>query len=111
MCFQDLNADGFAAVVIPGGFGAAKNLCTFGVSDDPTVDDDVARVLRQFRDQKKPIGLCCISPIIAAMVFAAKDSVSVSLCKEWRFIGETSEMVLMQDETRPSKTEARLQKN
>jgi enhancing lycopene biosynthesis protein 2 len=52
-------------------------LCTFGVSSDPAVDDEVARVLRQFRDEKKPIGMCCISPIIAAMLFAGKDGIPV----------------------------------
>ncbi len=76
--FQELNADNFSAVIFPGGFGAAKNLSTFGVSSDPDVDDEVVRILRQFRDQKKPIGMCCIAPIIAAMVFAGKDGVPVT---------------------------------
>ena len=73
-----MNAEDFSSVIIPGGFGAAKNLSTFGVSSDPEVDEDVARILREFRDQKKPIGMCCIAPIIAAMVFGAKDGIPVN---------------------------------
>jgi enhancing lycopene biosynthesis protein 2 len=59
----------FDAVVFPGGFGAAKNLCTFAFDGDKaTVDHDVARVLRAFHAQRKPIGLCCIAPVLAAKV-------------------------------------------
>ena len=77
LIFQDLLPADFSAVIFPGGFGAAKNLSSFGVSSDPVVDDQVARVLRQFREEKKPIGMCCISPIIAAMVFAGIDKIPV----------------------------------
>lgn len=59
----------FDAVVFPGGFGAAKNLCTFA-KDGPScdVEPDVTRVIRSFHEQKKPIGLCCIAPVLAARV-------------------------------------------
>ncbi len=53
---------------MPGGFGAAKNLSTFGVSQEPAVDPDLERVLGDVRRAGKPLGLCCISPILAAMV-------------------------------------------
>ena len=64
-----LDPSAFDAVVFPGGFGAAKNLCTFA-KDGPNceVETDVARVIRAFHEQKKPIGLCCIAPILAARV-------------------------------------------
>jgi enhancing lycopene biosynthesis protein 2 len=55
------------ALVIPGGFGAAKNLCTFASAGQAmTVHPDVQRVVGEFRHAAKPIGLCCIAPIIAA---------------------------------------------
>jgi enhancing lycopene biosynthesis protein 2 len=59
----------FDAIVFPGGFGAAKNLCTFA-KDGPNcqVEPDVERVIRTFHEQKKPIGLCCIAPVLAARV-------------------------------------------
>lgn len=64
-----LDPSRFDAVVFPGGFGAAKNLCTFA-KEGPncSVDADVERVVRGFRAQKKPIGMCCIAPVIAAKV-------------------------------------------
>ncbi|ESN98109.1 hypothetical protein HELRODRAFT_114003 [Helobdella robusta] len=59
----------FDAVIFPGGFGAAKNLSSFAF-DGPkfTVDKEVERVLKDFHSSKKPIGLCCIAPILAAKV-------------------------------------------
>ncbi len=62
-----LNASEFDALVIPGGFGAAKNLSTFAV-DGPemSVDEDVSRVVSDFHAAGKPIGLCCIAPTLAA---------------------------------------------
>ena len=68
-----MRADDYAAVVFPGGFGAAKNLCTFAVSTDPEINKDVERVLLEFHTAGKPIGMCCISPIIAAMLFSKGD--------------------------------------
>ncbi len=78
-----LKAEGFDALVIPGGFGAAKNLCTFA-ADGPwcTVDPDVERVIREFHAARKPIGLCCIAPVLAAKVLgrtAGGPGVNVAL--------------------------------
>ena len=70
---QDLKVDDFVAVIIPGGFGAAKNLCTFAVSPEPEINKDVERILKEFHAASKPIGMCCISPIIAAILFTKAD--------------------------------------
>ena len=54
----------------PGGFGAAKNLSNFAVEGpNMEVDGTVSRVLKEFHGAGKPIGLCCIAPVIAAKVF------------------------------------------
>ena len=59
--------DGF---ILPGGFGAAKNLSTFAEKGpDMAVDPHVARVLTDAHNQKKPIGFICIAPAIAAKLF------------------------------------------
>ena len=84
--------DNIAAVIFPGGFGAAKNLCTFAVASDPEVDEEVKRVLLEFHGARKPIGMCCISPIIAAMVFKdnpAKEPVKLTLGRREIIDGET----------------------
>nr|XP_006639144.1 PREDICTED: ES1 protein homolog, mitochondrial-like [Lepisosteus oculatus] len=64
-----LSAQNHDAVIFPGGFGAAKNLSTFAVDGkDCKVNKDVERVLKDFHRAGKPIGLCCISPVLAAKV-------------------------------------------
>jgi enhancing lycopene biosynthesis protein 2 len=60
----------FDAWILPGGFGAAKNLCDFAIAGEKcSVDPDVARVLNEARSAGKPIGLACIAPVIAAQLF------------------------------------------
>ncbi|XP_076857762.1 glutamine amidotransferase-like class 1 domain-containing protein 3, mitochondrial [Brachyhypopomus gauderio] len=64
-----LSAASHDAVIFPGGFGAAKNLCSFAVDGkDCSVNEEVERVLKDFHKAGKPIGLCCISPVLAAKV-------------------------------------------
>lgn len=64
-----LTAASAAAVVFPGGFGAAKNLSDFGFKGtDMVVDPEVERVIREFHKAGKPLALCCIAPILAAKV-------------------------------------------
>ena len=67
---SELDVDAFDAVVVPGGFGAAKNLCDFAFNGPGcSVHPDVERVLKAFQASSKPIGMCCIAPVIAAKVF------------------------------------------
>lgn len=68
-----LRVEDYDAVVFPGGFGAAKNLCTFA-KDGPgcTVIPDVERVVKGFHAARKPIGMCCIAPVIGAKVLGTK---------------------------------------
>ncbi|XP_072254606.1 glutamine amidotransferase-like class 1 domain-containing protein 3, mitochondrial [Pyxicephalus adspersus] len=64
-----LSARDHDAVIFPGGFGAAKNLSSFAVDGEScSVHSEVERVLQDFRNAKKPIGLCCIAPVLAAKV-------------------------------------------
>jgi len=75
-----LKQDDAMALVIPGGFGAAKNLSDFGFKGtDMTVDPEVERVLTDFKSAGKPIALCCIAPILAAKVFGDKGGVTLTL--------------------------------
>jgi len=68
-----LDAGQFGAVILPGGFGAAKNLCDFASKgSDCEVLPDVSRVLKQFHAAKKPIGLCCIAPVLAARALGTR---------------------------------------
>lgn len=54
---NNLNASNFDALIVPGGFGVAKNLSNFvSHGTNMTVDTDVQRVLKEFEVGKKPIG-------------------------------------------------------
>lgn len=58
-------AQDFDALVLPGGFGAAKNLSDLAMKGkDATVIPDYKRLLTEFLTQKKPIGAICISPAV-----------------------------------------------
>lgn len=67
---RELKAADFDALIMPGGFGVAKNLSDFATKgSDCTVDADVLAAIGQFRDAKKPIGLMCIAPALSARIF------------------------------------------
>lgn len=66
----DLDPDDYDAVILPGGFGAAKNLCSFAFEGtDFTIDGGVASFLKRFHETGKPMGFMCIAPAIAAQLF------------------------------------------
>lgn len=68
-----LDAAKFDMVLFAGGFGVAKNLCDFAASGAKmTVQPEVAAVIGSFHAAGKPIGLCCIAPVLAAKVLGAR---------------------------------------
>ncbi len=70
----------FDAIVLPGGFGAAKNLCTFATDGpDCDVDLNVARVLEEAHGAGRPIGFACIAPAVAARVFGRSLSPTLTI--------------------------------
>lgn len=65
----EYNVADFDAIIFPGGFGAAKNLCTFAFDGvDCTVNADVEKAIRNTVVAEKPIGALCISPALIAKV-------------------------------------------
>ena len=55
------------ALILPGGYGAAKNLCDFAAAGPKTkVDPIVQRFVREMHAAKKPIGAWCIAPAVLA---------------------------------------------
>lgn len=64
-----LSATDIDAVIFPGGFGAAKNLCDFASKGGEAVANEEVRVLlRDMHAAGKPIAALCIAP---AMIAAA----------------------------------------
>lgn len=66
---DELDVKAFDAILFPGGFGVAKNLCSFAVEGpNCTVDVEAERVVREAYAAKKPIGALCIAPVLIAKV-------------------------------------------
>jgi enhancing lycopene biosynthesis protein 2 len=60
------------ALIMPGGFGAAKNLSDFAFKGPQAqVDGDVERLLKEMVQAKKPIGAICISPATVALALGS----------------------------------------
>lgn len=60
----------YSAIILPGGFGAAKNLSTFAIESETfSVHPVVEKFLRQAHQHKIPMAFLCIAPVIAAKLF------------------------------------------
>ncbi len=71
-------ADDFAGLVIPGGFGAAKNLCTYAFDGaECSVNPEVARAITSTHAANKPIGALCIAPVLLAQVLEEKVQITI----------------------------------
>ncbi|MBX9763338.1 MAG: isoprenoid biosynthesis glyoxalase ElbB [Pseudomonadaceae bacterium] len=69
---KELHVGDFDAVILPGGFGVAKNLSDFVVSGaNCNVQADVLSATQTFVKAGKPVGLMCIAPALAAKIFGA----------------------------------------
>jgi enhancing lycopene biosynthesis protein 2 len=65
----EANAADFDALIVPGGFGAAKNLSSFAFKGpECEINAEFLALARDFRAQNKPIGLVCIAPVMAAAI-------------------------------------------
>ncbi len=68
------------ALIVPGGFGAAKNLCNFAVAGaDMEVNGHLEKLIREMHQAGKPQGFICIAPAIAARVLGADYQVSLTI--------------------------------
>jgi enhancing lycopene biosynthesis protein 2 len=81
-----VRAEEIDALVFPGGYGAVKNLSTFATDGASCkVNEQVERLLREMAKAKKPVGLACIAPVLAARVLGMaglKPKVSIGTDKE-----------------------------
>jgi enhancing lycopene biosynthesis protein 2 len=66
---SEYKVDAFDAIVFPGGFGVAKNLCTFAFDGiDCKVNQDVEKAIRATVAAEKPVGALCISPVLVTKI-------------------------------------------
>lgn len=73
---SELKASDFDGIILPGGFGAAKNLSTYAIEcENYSVDSEVERVIKEFHSSHKPIAALCIAPVIIAKVLGGKITI------------------------------------
>lgn len=76
----EVKASELDAIIFPGGFGAAKNLCDFASKGAAaTPQPDVARLLKEMAAAKKPIGAICIAPALIASVLGKELAPQVTI--------------------------------
>lgn len=64
----DLNPANFDSLVMPGGFGVAKNLSSFAFEGSAgKANELLTQVVQAFHQASKPIGAICIAPAILAL--------------------------------------------
>lgn len=95
----ELPAEDFDALIVPGGFGAAKNLSTFATQGaDMTVDPTLSEKIKAFHAAGKPIGLCCIAPVIAAKLIPGVEVTigsDVEGTETWPYAGTAGAITAM----------------
>ncbi len=70
---KDIDLSAYDMLVVPGGYGVAKNLCDFAVKGaDYTVEPLVAKLLKDCYERKMHMAFCCIAPILAAKTLGTK---------------------------------------
>jgi enhancing lycopene biosynthesis protein 2 len=68
----EARAQDFDALIVPGGFGAAKNLSDFAVNGAALqVQKDFLAFAQAMHKEGKPVGLICIAPAMAAAICGA----------------------------------------
>ncbi len=62
------------ALIMPGGYGVAKNLCDYAMAGpECSINPDVYRLVSEVHLLQKPIGAICISPALMAKVLGEQD--------------------------------------
>lgn len=70
----------FDALIIPGGFGVAKNYSNLAfASGKPSIHPEFKRIVSAFVAMKKPVGAICISPAVLVAALAPTHSPTVTI--------------------------------
>jgi enhancing lycopene biosynthesis protein 2 len=77
---KEVRAADLDAVVFPGGFGAARNLCDFAVKGAAaSVHPEVLRLLKEMAVAGKPIGVICIAPAMLAAALGRELAPTITI--------------------------------
>ncbi len=77
---NDLLVEDFAAIIIPGGYGAAKNLSDLAIAGPKTkVNPKLEKILSDFWQAKKNIAAICIAPAVVTAALKSLASITVTI--------------------------------
>ncbi len=72
---SDVQAENLDGLIMPGGYGTAKNLVDFAIKGaDCTIHPEVDRLLNDLFKAGKPIGVMCIAPTVLARALKDKNT-------------------------------------
>jgi enhancing lycopene biosynthesis protein 2 len=72
LSLDSVTAENFSGLIVPGGFGAAKNLSDFAFKGkDATVESSVLAFCQSFAQARKPAAYICIAPNLIAEIYGA----------------------------------------
>ena len=76
----EVKAGELDAIIFPGGFGAAKNLCDFAMKGAAAAfHPQVSRLLKEMAAAGKPIGAICIAPVLIAAVLGKEFAPTLTI--------------------------------
>ncbi|MBN1476750.1 isoprenoid biosynthesis glyoxalase ElbB [Candidatus Sumerlaeota bacterium] len=79
----EVDPDDLDALIFPGGFGAAKNLCDFAErGPDCKSLPEIERLVLAMHGAKKPIGFACIAPALAAKIMQRVGGAELTIGKD-----------------------------
>ncbi len=68
------------ALIFPGGFGVAKNLCDFAINGpECSVVPQVETLVKTARESNMPMGFLCIAPALAAAIFRGQPKAELTI--------------------------------
>jgi len=77
---REVTGSDIDGLIIPGGFGAAKNLSNFvQAGESCTINEEVKRLIRDMVRRRKPVGTMCIAPVLVAKALQGMSGVTPTL--------------------------------
>ena len=101
----EISGDDLDALIIPGGFGVAKNLSDYAMSGaECSINPDVYRLISEMILLKKPIGAICIAPTMMAKILAEQNQSATmtigkdkTIAKDIEAMGSTHKECLVEE--------------
>ncbi|MDC9622993.1 isoprenoid biosynthesis glyoxalase ElbB [Xenorhabdus sp. XENO-7] len=75
---SQVDTNALDALIIPGGFGVAKNLCNFAFKgSECEINKYLLSIVRSMHQQGKPMGFMCIAPVMVAKILGRPIKVTI----------------------------------